>query len=115
MARSLSYAHAVSSDLSLFGDDEPEEHIEPAPPAQPQLASWLVDSLRKALTARGLTTMTERQEAIESLAGRPVDGLTSLSRAEAMRILAELTPQSASQTGASSWDDRDEDTWIDRL
>ena len=108
----------VASDLSLFGDDPPEE---PAPPSQPvrteaTIADWLVDALREALTARGLTTMSERQQAIEAAAERPVESLRSLTRAEALRILAELSPTSDDQAGsASSWDNRDEDTWIDRL
>ena len=108
----------MSGDLSLFGDDP---SVEPAPASQPvrneaTIADWLVDALREALTARGLTTMPERQQAIEAAAGRPVESLRSLTRAEALRILADLSPTSDAQAGAaSSWDNRDEDTWIDRL
>ena len=105
----------MSGDLSLFGDDQPDEPVQPVR-TEASIADWLVDAIRKALTARGLTTMVERQEAIETVAGRPVESLRSLTRAEALRVLSALTPEPAAQTGSTSaWDDRDEDTWIDRL
>ena len=105
----------MSGDLSLFGDDQPQEPAQPVS-AEASIADWLVDSLREALTARGLATMAERQQAIEAAAGRPVDSLRSLTRAEALRALSQLTPRTESQArSTSTWDDRDEDTWIDRL
>jgi hypothetical protein len=107
----------VSGDLSLFGDDEPDAQVGPAPvPTEAPIADWLVDQLREALTASGLTTMEERQRAIEAAAGRPVESLRSLTRAEALRVLSQLHSAVAPQTqSASAWDSRDEDTWIDRL
>jgi hypothetical protein len=107
----------VSGDLSLFGDDQPAEPDELAQPVRTEasIADWLVDSLREALTARGLTTLVERQQAIEAAAGRPVESLRSLTTAEAMRVLERLSPSSAQKASASAWGDRDEDTWIDRL
>ncbi len=105
----------MPDDLSLFGDDEPEasapEAMKPAP-----ITDWQVDLLRKALDARELVTMADRQQAIEAVAGRPVASLRTLSHEEALRILSRLgqapAPKSAS---GSAWDQRDEDTWIDRL
>ncbi|WP_141242914.1 hypothetical protein [Geodermatophilus obscurus] len=105
----------MSGDLSLFGDDQPHE---PAPPVRTEvpIADWLVDALREALTARGLTTTGERQRAVESVAGRPVESLRALTRAEALHILSSLGPASAPETrSASAWDNREENTWIDRL
>jgi hypothetical protein len=105
----------VSGDLSLFGDEPSEEAAEPVP-ADASIAGWLVDDIRAALTARGLTTMAERQHAIEVAVGRPVASLRSLTRAEALRVLALLASAPAPQQGSTSaWDDRDGDTWIDRL
>ncbi|MCZ2839931.1 hypothetical protein [Modestobacter sp. VKM Ac-2985] len=105
----------MSGDLSLFGDDPPDEPAQPVP-AEASIADWLVDAIREALTARGLVTMAERQETIESVAGRPVESVRSLTRGEALRVLNHLTPEPAAQTGSTSaWDGRDEDTWIDRL
>lgn len=105
----------MDGDLSLFGDDEP---VRPAPPpAEPTpVAAWQIDLLRKALDARGLHSMDDRQRLIEASVGRPVSSLRALTHEEAMRALARLgesAPQKA--LGASAWDERDEDTWIDRL
>ena len=106
---------AVSGDLSLFGGDQPSEPVQPVR-TEATIADWLVDAIREALTARGLTTMTERQQAIEAVVGRPVESLRALTRAEAMRVLTALTPEQDAKAGStSSWDARDEDTWIDRL
>lgn len=105
----------MSGDLSLFGDEPPAEPVQPRP-AQAVIADWLLNDIRTALTARGLNTMTERQQAVEAAVARPVESLRSLTRAEALRVLTVLGSEAASQTGkTSSWDNRDEDTWIDRL
>lgn len=105
----------MTEDLSLFGDDESA-----TPPVQDtgstSIADWQVDLLRKALDARGLRSMAERRRAIEAAAGRPVDSLRALSHDEALRVLSQLGRQeSAARSEKSSWDDREGDTWIDRL
>src|SRR6187401_15439 len=57
-----------------------------------------------------------RDFAGEAAVGRPVESLRSLTRGEALRALEQLTSTSAPQArSTSSWDSRDEDTWIDRL
>ncbi len=86
------------------------------PPAEAPIADWLVNDIRTALTIRGLTTMAERQQAIEAIVERPVESLRLLTRAEALRVLDSLGSVGTSRaSGASAWDERDEDTWIDRL
>jgi hypothetical protein len=101
--------------MSLFGDESPDEPGQPVPTEVP-IADWLVGDIRTALTARGLTTMAERQQAIEGIVERPVQSLRSLTRAEALRVLSSLTLTTAPQTSpTSAWNERDEDTWIDRL
>ena len=105
----------MSGNLSLFGDDPPEEPVQPVPTEAP-IADWLVSDIRTALTARGLTTMAERQHAIETAVERPVQSLRLLTRAEALRVLSLLGSKAAPHTSqTSAWDDRDEETWIDRL
>ncbi|MAY97870.1 MAG: hypothetical protein CMH84_15255 [Nocardioides sp.] len=105
----------MTEDLSLFGDDESA-----TPPVQEtgstSIADWQVDLLRKALDARGQQSMAERKLAIEAAAGRSVDSLRALSHDEALRVLSQLGQQgSASPREQSAWDDREGDTWIDRL
>jgi hypothetical protein len=100
----------------VFGDDaSPEEPVQPVPGEAP-IADWLVNDIRTALTTRGLTAMAERQQAIEAIVGRPVESLRSVTRAEALRVLLSLASATAPQgSRTSAWDDRDEDTWMDRL
>jgi DNA polymerase-3 subunit epsilon len=104
----------VNEDLSLFGDDA----ARPAPvePVDSPIADWQVDLLRKALNSRGLTTMDERQAAIGAAAGRHVESLRALSHDEGLQVLSRLGQATTSaRADTSAWDDRDEDTWIDRL
>lgn len=80
------------------------------------VSDWQVDLIRKALDARGLTAMGQRRQTIASLAGRDVESLRALTQDEALRVLAALAgrPRKTSSR-TSTWDERDEDTWIDRL
>ena len=104
----------MSDDLSLFGDDDRAART-PTVSAPAPAADWQIDLLRKALDARGLTSLTERQQAIEAAAGRPIESLRALTDEEALRVLSRLGPAPEKQRTGSTWDQRDEDTWIDRL
>ena len=106
----------MSGELSLFGEDPPREPAQHPTAADQPLADWLVTSLRDALVAGGHVSTTERQAAIEAAVGRPVESLRSLTRGEALRALDQLASKpSSAKPSATSWDNRDEDTWIDRL
>ncbi len=105
----------MTDDLSLFGDDARPEPVK-TPKAPTPIADWQVDLLRKALDARGLTSMQHRQEAIEMAAGRPVESLRALTHEEGLQVLSRLGEQpAASGPKSSAWNEREEDTWIDRL
>lgn len=104
----------MNDEPSLFGDEPAPEA--PVPPAATSIADWQIDLLRKALNARGLTTMPERRSAIEAAAGRPLESLRALTHDEGLQVLSRLGQQQPSGRSATSqWDDREEDTWIDRL
>lgn len=102
----------MTDNLSLFGDEPTSDKtsVEPMP-----IADWLVQRLRDALDARGMTSMEERQRVIESAAGRPVESLRGLTYQEGLRVLASFEKGSGGGARNSSWNDRDEDTWIDRM
>lgn len=105
----------MPDDLSLFGDDGDESPTQAVTAPSP-VADWQVDLLRKALDAQGLTGMTERRSAVERAVGRQVESLRQLSSEEALGALSKLGgSSSAARTTTSAWDDREEDTWIDRL
>lgn len=78
-----------------------------------------VVQIREQFNRLGIDNQNERQEVIESAAFRPVASLRELTAVEARRIITRLrerTPK-ASPVGpaGSSWDNREEDTWIDKL
>jgi len=106
----------VSLDASLFGDEEPAPTgLPPANHTPAPIADWQVDLLRKALDARALTAMEDRQRAVEEAVGHPVANLRALTGEEAMRVLNRLGARRATSADGSAWDQREEDTWIDRL
>lgn len=104
----------MNDELSLFGEGPAPEA--PVAPVTAPIADWQIDLLRKALDARGLTTMSERQSAIEAAARRRGESLRTLTHDEGLHVVSRLGQAPASgRVGKSAWDDRDEDTWIDRL
>lgn len=110
------YDRPVSDDDGLFvlADNAPGSAPE-SPPAPIQ--AWQVEQVRTALDAAGATSMIERQALIEEIVGRPVAALRDLHFADVRELLESLhdrkTPNQ-SRIG-SAWDQRDEDTWIDRI
>jgi hypothetical protein len=105
----------VSGDAVLFGDDQPADPLAGGRAPSP-IADWQIDLLRKALDARGLISMEDRQRAVQDAAGRPIESLRSLTHDEGMQVLKHLgQKQAAGRSETSAWDDRGEDTWIDRL
>lgn len=80
------------------------------------ITTWQIGPLWKALNARGVAEMAERQQGIEDYAGRPMASLRELSGAEVLRTLSKLGEQSsAGETTGWAWKQRDGDTWIGRL
>lgn len=98
---------------ALFGHDSPEPV---APPVLP-VSDSLVARLREKLDATGLTSMEDRRGFIEELAGRSVASLRDLTYAEARDLLASMPIRESSRKPqeGSAWDQREGDTWIDRL
>ncbi|WP_166139833.1 hypothetical protein [Nocardioides ochotonae] len=104
----------MNDELSLFGDEPTPDA--PIAPAVTPIAEWQINLLRKALDARSLTTMSERQSVIEAAAGRSVESLRALTHDEGLQVLSRLGQAPVlGRASKSAWDDRDEDTWIDRL
>lgn len=106
-------------DDGLFADLAPRRTAAPAPadsPTSEGLADWQRAQLREALDASDVHSMAERQSLVEEVVGRPVAALRELTAAEARKLLESLAARRTSAVAdGSSWDDRDEDTWIDRL
>lgn len=101
-------------DHSLFGEEAKSPSAVSVPAAAP-IRDWQVELLRKALDARGLTTMAERQTLIEELAGHSVSALRDLTHDDAMALLSKLGTNAPQAGSGSLWESREGDTWIDRL
>lgn len=108
------YARTMSDD-GLFADLRPSQPV--ARGEEPdRLAAWQVSSLRTALDEAGLRSMEERKRLVEELIGRPVVAIHDLSAAEARAVMEALAGRKKASTSSNgSWDERQGDTWIDRL
>lgn len=76
-----------------------------------------IGQIRKLFEAAGIEDQGDRQKFVESVLAGPISGLRSLSRFQALRVIDALVGRKGASTGPkrSAWDDREEDTWIDRL
>lgn len=105
----------MSDQDSLFRDllDGGEERVVSEPVVH-GLSQWKIDMLRAALDRKGLSSMLERQRAVEAIVGHNVANLRQLTSGEATAVLEALSNVDRTRN-ASNWDDREEATWIDRL
>ncbi|MEV7571536.1 hypothetical protein AB0P28_00400 [Pseudarthrobacter sp. NPDC089323] len=105
----------VNEALFNFG-----ERQTPAVPtsAEPPVQDHQIAAIRQAFAAAGIDSQERRQEIAQSCVVRPLTALRELSAVEAHRVLQRLKAIAAAkprQEGASAWDLREEDTWIDKL
>lgn len=83
----------------------------------PLISPQQIASIRHAFDSAGIVDMTERQEVIQSCVIREVSNIRELYSREVRQVLARIEgwgPKSGSAAG-SAWDNREEDTWIDKL
>jgi DNA polymerase-3 subunit epsilon len=76
-----------------------------------------IDEIRDAFDKAGVASQDERRALVESVVVREVASLRELRAIEARRILQLITglrSRNPAATG-SAWDNREEDTWIDKL
>lgn len=113
------YDGYMSQDDMLFGEADAAQAApaETATVPSSDIADWQVAQVRRALDARGVHEMSDRHQLIVGLVGRPVESLRDLTSSEALSLLRQLAKSAptTATVGRSSWDDRGEDTWIDRL
>lgn len=85
---------------------------------EPLITDQQVQAIREAFQFAGITSTEERQELIESCTARPVSNIRELQGRDFRRVLKRISERQqepkAGGTG-SAWDNRDEDTWIDKL
>lgn len=76
-----------------------------------------VQQLREAFAAAGIDSMDDRRAIIESCTIRPIAAIRELMSKDVRPILLRIGERSlpTEQTSGSAWDNREEDTWIDKL
>lgn len=108
----------MSDDFSLFDlpSDQPKEA---ADTREMPIRDEQVQHIREAFESAGIHEQGERKALIESVAGRPVASLRELLAVEASLVLGAIrklaNAKPVQKSSGSAWDDREEDTWIDKL
>lgn len=76
-----------------------------------------VRQLRDAFAAAGINSMDERKAIIESCTVRPVTTIRDLLAKDVRLVLRRIEVRSlpSRPTSGSAWDNREEETWIDKL
>lgn len=103
---------------ALFNFESSEAPAENEALADPPIQDHQVAAIREAFAAAGIDSPDRRKEISQSCVVRPVAALRELTAAEAHRVLKRIKEVAAAKPrpeGASSWDLREEDTWIDKL
>lgn len=101
------------STFDIFG--QPEQA--PQAPSDPPIRDSQIQQLREAFAASGIDSMEDRRAIIESCTIRPVASIRELLAKDVRPILRRIEERSIApkQKTGSAWDNRDEDTWIDKL
>lgn len=84
---------------------------------EPLISGEQVAAIRQAFEQAGINSMEERQEIIESCTARPVANIRELQARDVRRVLKRIADRQnyKKPISGSSWDNREEDTWIDKL
>jgi len=100
---------------SLFEIDEPAPSPNVLAPLP--IKTEQIQAIRDAFEKAGVVGQDDRRALIESVVVREVSSLRELQAVDARRILQRiegLRRHKPTSTG-SAWDNREEDTWIDKL
>jgi hypothetical protein len=100
---------------SLFEIDAPEGQV---PQQHMPITDGQIAQIREAFADAGIHEQNERKAVIESCVVRGVSSLRDLYATEAYRVLNLLRQRKDARpktVGGSAWDNREEDTWIDKL
>lgn len=100
---------------SLFEINEPVPSPDVLAPLP--IKAEQIQAIRDAFEKAGVAGQDDRKALIESVVVREVSSLRELQAVDARRILQRiegLRSAKPASTG-SAWDDREEDTWIDKL
>ncbi|MDE8670632.1 hypothetical protein PY310_18800 [Pseudarthrobacter sp. H3Y2-7] len=76
-----------------------------------------IQEIRNAFQKAGVASQDDRKALIESVVVREVSSIRELRAVEAPRILQRIEGLRSTKpaSAGSAWDNREEDTWIDKL
>lgn len=87
------------------------------PYEEPLVTDNQIASIRNTFDDAKITSMKERRELIEEVVMRPVANVRDLYARDVRRVIHRIKAKQHKRQpeGGSAWDNRDEDTWIDKL
>lgn len=97
--------------------DLPARTPEPHERQEPLITDQQVATIRRAFDDAGIVSMEERQELIQTCTVRPIANIRELYVQDVRQVLKRIEDRK-NYTGPSTgslWDNREEDTWIDKL
>ncbi|QNE14856.1 hypothetical protein [Pseudarthrobacter sp. NBSH8] len=91
----------------------------PPPPVieDPLISPEQIASIRNAFDTARIADMVERQEVIQSGVIRRISNIRELYSREVRQVLVRIERwgKKSEASSGSAWDNREEDTWIDKL
>lgn len=105
----------VNDEPGLF--DIPTSRVPEAPEALQELPirPEQIQQIREAFDKAGVREQEERKSLINSVLIRDVASLRELHAVEVRRILQAIEQRTKPKSTGTAWDNREEDTWIDKL
>lgn len=88
------------------------------PVAVPPITANQIGEIRQAFEGAELNDQLQRKVLVESVVIREVTSLRDLTALEGHRVLKRLRDSRSGvprSSGGSAWDDREDETWIDKL
>ncbi|MCY1242909.1 hypothetical protein D9M72_559050 [compost metagenome] len=106
----MTYEESGLFDLPAAAPTSPVVEEIPISPEQ-------IASIRNAFDNAGIASMAERQEVIQSCVIRKISNIRELCSRDVRQVLTRIEGWGRTQAAASgsAWDNREEDTWIDKL
>jgi DNA polymerase-3 subunit epsilon len=97
--------------------DLPKEPSAPTVIEDPLISPEQIASIRDAFDSAGIAGMAERQEVIQSCVIRKISNIRELYSREVRQVLTRIEGwgRKSEAASGSAWDNREEDTWIDKL
>lgn len=91
----------------------------PASPVveDPLISAEQIAKIRSAFDSAGIARMADRQEVIQSCVIRKISNIRELYSRDVRQVLGRIEGwgRKAESATGSAWDNREEDTWIDKL